>query len=105
MRNTFTLALLCLCASQALGQNIGELCDPQYAEADEGFDTPFCDFGYKQMRRQLNMFVESRKYLFHPRAVTLTPRDPENRNWFYEFIEPPEDSDWVLEIRPVINRH
>ena len=97
MKNTTLLAtaLLCLCASMAQGQTIGELCSSRYAAADEGFDKTFCNRTPEQMRRQLNKLFAANRMLFNPNAVALTPRDQSNPRWL-EF--PPAPEGWRLTI-------
>ena len=94
MKTILALALT-LFGATALGQSIGDLCDPRYAEADEGFANMFCNRTPLQMRRQLNKMFAANRMLFNPNAAALTPRDQSNRRWL-EF--PPAPEGWNLTL-------
>ena len=94
MKTMLALAMA-LFGTTAFGQSIGDLCSPQYADADEGFDKTFCNRNPLQMRRQLNKLFEANRMLFSPNAAALTPRDQSNRRWV-EF--PPAPEGWSLKL-------
>lgn len=102
MRTLTLLAALALAAAMPTdAQTIGELCDPKYAAADEGFANTFCNRTPEQMRRQLNKMFAANRMLFNPNAVALTPRDPNNQRWI-ELPQPPEG--WELYLDRGVTR-
>ena len=94
MKTIIALAIA-LFGTVAMAQTLDDICDPQYAEADEGFSATFCGFGTLQKRKQLNRLLSARKALFHKSEIPLTPRGGVgNRNW----VKFPTPEGWELKI-------
>lgn len=72
-----SLTLIVAATGHAQPITIGDLCDPRYATADEGFESPFCDRvdDLVKLRRQLNKITVINRHLLNNRRVYFDSRN------------------------------